>query len=99
MSSGKILLGVLAGIAAGAALGILFAPDKGSNTVKKMTDKADDFVDELKNKFSERIKSVTDKFENVADSAKDLVEMGKAKMDDARHDVKSAVNPKYSSQS
>ena len=35
MSKGKLLLGVLAGVAAGALLGILMAPDKGSETRKK----------------------------------------------------------------
>lgn len=40
MKSGKVLLGVLAGLATGAALGILFAPDKGSATRKKISKRA-----------------------------------------------------------
>ena len=36
MKQGQIVLGVLAGIAAGAVLGILFAPDKGTITRKKI---------------------------------------------------------------
>ena len=39
MGNGKILLGVLAGAAAGATLGILFAPKKGSVTRKKIIKK------------------------------------------------------------
>ena len=47
MSSGKVLLGVLAGVAAGAVLGILFAPDKGSKTRKKIVDSSEDVLDEI----------------------------------------------------
>ena len=36
MSTGKVLLGVLAGAAAGALLGVLLAPHKGSVTRKKI---------------------------------------------------------------
>jgi len=45
MSSGKVLLGVLAGVAAGAFLGILFAPEKGSNTRKNISKKGEDFAE------------------------------------------------------
>ena len=61
MSSGKVLLGVLAGVAAGALIGILFAPDKGSETRKKIVEKGEDYVDELKGKINGLIDDVTKK--------------------------------------
>ena len=44
MSTGKVLLGVLAGAAAGALLGVLLAPDKGSETRKKILEKGDEYA-------------------------------------------------------
>ena len=61
MSSGKVLLGVLAGVAAGALIGILFAPDKGTETRKKIVEKGEDYVDELKGKINGLIDDVTKK--------------------------------------
>lgn len=52
MSKGSVILGVLAGIAAGALIGILFAPDKGASTRKKITDKGEDYVENLKEKIN-----------------------------------------------
>ena len=48
MKSGKVLLGLLAGVAAGAILGILFAPDKGSKTRKQILDKGEEFAGSIK---------------------------------------------------
>ncbi|NLO02771.1 MAG: YtxH domain-containing protein, partial [Bacteroidales bacterium] len=45
MSSGKVFLGVLAGAAAGALAGILFAPAKGSKTRKRILKKGEDYSD------------------------------------------------------
>ena len=50
--SGKILVAVAAGIAAGAVLGILFAPGKGSETRKKLNKKPQKIADEVKEKFN-----------------------------------------------
>ena len=65
MTTGKVVLGVLAGVAAGALLGILFAPEKGSGTRKSILKKKDEITDELKEKFDEFIESVSEKYEKV----------------------------------
>ncbi len=70
MSSGKVLLGVLAGVAAGALLGILFAPEKGSTTRKKIVSKGEEYVDDLKDKFGEFVDKVAGKFEAAKEEMK-----------------------------
>ena len=69
MSSGKVLLGVLAGVAAGALLGILFAPEKGSTTRKKIVSKGEEYVDDLKEKFGEFVDKVASKFDSEKEEA------------------------------
>lgn len=94
MSSGKVLLGVLAGLAVGATLGILFAPDKGSSTRKKISKKSDEYADELGQKFNEFIESITEKSEAVKEEAEHLVESGKLKAEAVEGEVLAAVHKK-----
>jgi gas vesicle protein len=74
MTSGKILLGVLAGVAAGAAIGVLFAPEKGSVTRRKISKKGDDYVDNLKEKFNHFIEEIKMEASSVKDKANDFLE-------------------------
>jgi hypothetical protein len=52
MSKVNVALGAVTGIAAGALLGVLFAPNKGIDTRKLIVNKSNDAVDSFKNKFS-----------------------------------------------
>jgi gas vesicle protein len=74
MSSGKILLGVIAGVAAGALLGVLFAPDKGWNTRKRIAKKADEYADGLREKFDEFLDTVSVKMDEAKDEISDFAE-------------------------
>ena len=68
MDSGKVFLGLLAGLAAGAVLGILFAPEKGSVTRKKISEKGDEYADSLKEKFSDLVDNISKKIEEVLET-------------------------------
>jgi len=80
MSSGKILLGVLAGVAAGALIGILFAPEKGTETRKKIVEKGEDYVDGMSKKFN-----------NMLDDLAQKMDATKAKAEKMAADVKEKV--------
>lgn len=88
MSTGKALLGLLAGVAAGAALGILLAPDKGSSTRKKISKKGDDYVGELEGKFNKLIDNVTTKFDAMRKESARMAANGKSKMEDTVSEAK-----------
>jgi gas vesicle protein len=73
MATGKLLTGVLAA-AGGAALGILLAPDKGTETRKRITEKRDEYLDKLDEQFEKFQDGVHDKLEKILQNLNDATQ-------------------------
>jgi len=86
MSSGKVILGAIAGLATGAILGILFAPDKGVDTRKKISKKGKESIDDLKSKYDDVIETLSSKLASVKNDASHLFEEGKDLAYDAKRE-------------
>jgi len=96
MISEKIFVGFAAGLAAGIVVGILIAPEKGSVTIKKITDKAEDYTGDLKGIFTDGMKGVTDQLEILSGIVNDFLEKGLLVNDDSTKIDKIDGNGYYS---
>ena len=89
MKTSHTLLGLVGAAALGTVLGVLFAPDKGSNTRKKIADKSKDGSGRLKGKFSDLMGA-------LSETGNELLKNGKSKYEevkeDARHGMKEVSN-------
>ena len=74
MASKKSFFSLLAGLAAGAAIGILYAPDKGWKTRARMKKAAENGYDDLKENLGDLGSKVDEKTAQAKASIKDLRE-------------------------
>jgi len=70
----KLVGALVLGTAIGAALGILFAPDKGSETRKKIANKSSDLTDTIKEKLNDLMSEVKKEVEVVKGKAEEVLE-------------------------
>jgi len=92
MSTGKVVLGAVAGLAIGGVLGILFAPEKGSVTRQQIMDKGNDYADELKSKYNEFADAITEKLQSAKEFAKEMSENGKAEYGEIKNEDHTGSN-------
>jgi len=99
MSSEKVLIGIVAGLAAGTALGILLAPDVGTNTRNKISKIGEEYWGILKTKFEDFALKAISEMEYVKSETENLVDKGIAKVDGVKDEIRYNVGEKISSQS
>ena len=92
MSTGKVVLGIIAGAATGALFGILYAPARGVITRRSICLEGERGLDDLKDKFNEFIDTITDRFEKVKDDVNDLVDEIKDKVEKDKKDQTNTEN-------
>ncbi|HTA26956.1 MAG TPA: YtxH domain-containing protein [Bacteroidia bacterium] len=76
---GRTIGALVLGAAIGGAIGILFAPDKGSKTRKKLMAKGDDLTDAMKEKFEDFMDGVKEEIEEAKNKASEYMANGTAK--------------------
>ncbi len=85
MNKAKLITGIIAAAAVGAAIGVAYAPDKGSRTRGKVKRQMDDLSENVKG-LAEAAKSKT------VDTATDLYDQGKKTVNKAVDKIAGNIN-------
>lgn len=95
MSTGKVVLGVIVGATAGALLGVLFAPARGSYTRKKLSRTGENQVNGLKDKFNEFIDMIAENFTKVKSEVENTADETMTEAELLGKEVKDKVKDKF----
>ena len=83
MNSGRVVAALLAGLAAGAAIGLLFAPEKGTDTREKLNDSLKDLGEAIKERSAEQKEQFNDLKEKLVSTIKSKVNRGAEDLENA----------------
>jgi len=71
---GKVIGALIAGVLSGAAIGVLFAPEKGYRTRRNIANGIEDLADDFKNKMKDEVKDLRKKADELENLVKDKIE-------------------------
>jgi len=90
--TGKILSALVLGAAAGAVLGLLFAPSKGSELRQKIADNTNDIIDELNDKINQGKDMIADLKSKASSKVNDLKDKAEEEMSNVKTTVKQSTS-------
>lgn len=88
MKASNIILSILISSAAGLAIGLLFAPQKGSRTRRRLAEKNHQYSDYLVDKIDDFVDSVSHPLESIESEAKQFAK----KVSDSAKKIATEVN-------
>lgn len=89
-NNGKIFLGIVTAAAAGAVIGLLFAPDKGEDTRGKVKKQVGDLADEVLKAIQKGKISLEDLKSQAVSKAGDLKDKARSKFEDLQDQAEEA---------
>jgi gas vesicle protein len=81
----KVLIGLLAGLAAGAALGLLFAPEAGSETRSRLGQSVKDLSDTIQERAADQLGNLGELKDKVVNAVKGKLGVDDEYQDDVEH--------------
>jgi len=88
MKTSSIIISTLIASAAGVAIGMLFAPEKGSRTRRKILEKNHEYSDFMSDSYDDIVDSVSKSLASIEDESKRIAKKAKKAAPEINADLK-----------